>query len=466
MMKRRGQVALYLLMVLVAVFLLTLLNVDSFIAVRGKNRVQNAGDAAALAAATRQGELLNEIGRLNLEHLRAAAEDDREQCDEIVETQRRLALLGPVDALRRANEAAKRNRMETHDEFAAILREHAAIVRTVYSGGGGAGDPYPEPWPGAWLEYAGEIENVIAEGLATGPDNCEFYGAAGGHLLLTKDFYHAIAGVNWCWFHFNCEELLSSYSGYHDWSPLPERNRNALGNSEIFSLHVSARQLAISDVFSPEKIAALLGEEGNAATLAELERSTIITNETETWFFYDPTWGRWFNGLSLADEEDGWQFPIVGEVKPEYNVRGCAAICRCVKDYESIATDTSTLLNWAAAAKPFGTLEGEDGVATVTSESNFVLPGFEATRLVALDSVGGEDLSTADYGWVHHVRHHLEDYLKYGPKPSDCFYCQQLVTWELRGFRQTGVTWLRHYADTCIRPTGGGSAHGGTSHGH
>jgi Flp pilus assembly protein TadG len=38
-------------MVLVALFLLALLNVDVFDVVRGKNRVQNGGDAAALAAA-------------------------------------------------------------------------------------------------------------------------------------------------------------------------------------------------------------------------------------------------------------------------------------------------------------------------------------------------------------------------------------------------------------------------------
>ena len=45
---RRGQVALYLLMVLVGIFLIALLNVDTFDFVRGKNRSQNAGDAAAL----------------------------------------------------------------------------------------------------------------------------------------------------------------------------------------------------------------------------------------------------------------------------------------------------------------------------------------------------------------------------------------------------------------------------------
>ena len=75
MKKRSGQVALYLIMVIFVIFLLTLMNVDVFMAVRGKTRLQNAGDAAALAAARRQGELLNEIGRLNIDHIIAVLDN-------------------------------------------------------------------------------------------------------------------------------------------------------------------------------------------------------------------------------------------------------------------------------------------------------------------------------------------------------------------------------------------------------
>ena len=193
---------MYLLMVLVAVFMLTLLNVDTFLVVRGKNRAQNAGDAATLAAARKQGLLLNRIGRMNIDHLFAAAEDDARTCEEIVEEQRRLALLGPVDGLRLANNAARKNGMAVREEFSEILRDHVNTIRTVYSGGTNEdGEPYPEPYPGAWVEYATAIENVISEGLACGPDNVEFYGARGGHMLLTPNFYHAIAGRDWCWFH-------------------------------------------------------------------------------------------------------------------------------------------------------------------------------------------------------------------------------------------------------------------------
>ena len=176
---KRGQVALYLLMVLVGIFLIVLLNVDAFDFVRGKNRAQNAGDAAALAAARKQGRLLNEIGKLNISHILAAVENDVEECERIVMDQRRLALLGPVEALRLANRAAKKNKMAVRDEFADILREHVKSIRLVYMGGTNEeGEPYPESYPGAWGEYAAAIEDVISEGLACGPDNVEFYGKA------------------------------------------------------------------------------------------------------------------------------------------------------------------------------------------------------------------------------------------------------------------------------------------------
>lgn len=109
MKSQRGQVALYLIVALVALAVLMLSNVGAFLAVRAKNHAMNAGDAAALAAARRQGELLNEIGQLNLRHAEAEWIGDWEAALKIVNQQRRLAFLGPLDCLRAANEAAKAN---------------------------------------------------------------------------------------------------------------------------------------------------------------------------------------------------------------------------------------------------------------------------------------------------------------------------------------------------------------------
>ncbi|MBQ6135754.1 MAG: hypothetical protein IJI73_00100 [Kiritimatiellae bacterium] len=471
---RGGQVAVFLIMTLVVILLLALLNVDTFVAVRAKNRLQNGGDAAAIAAARRQGSLLNEIGRLNIRHALAAVRNDAAGCEEAVMLQRRLALLGPVDALRLANEAALKNKMEVRDEFSIILREHVMAIRTVYSGGGGAGEPYPEPYPGAWADYASAIDGVISGGLAVGPDNVEFYDAAAGHLLLNRQFYYAIAGSNWCWFHFNAENVLRSYGSYRDWGPLPSRRENSLDNSEIFSLHVTAYKGALTELFSKAEILELLRRYGEGAAdgfdfAKKIEDSLLVSDKEQVWFLYDPYhWRRWFNGTALADDEDGYEFPVVGEVKPEYNVRGCAAICRCVSRAVMTSTDTESDLSWSAAAKPFGTVESIEGQTDVANAlRNFVVPCFTSARLVPVDSVGGENLATADFGWVHHIRHHLGPYLEHGPRGAEaCFYCIQLMVWEREEFRRAGIKWLETNAGGCVRGTGGHGGHGGTSHGH
>jgi len=473
---RRGQVALYLLMTIVVLAVVTFMNVDIFLAVRAKNRVQNAGDAAALAAARVQGENLNRLGALNIAHIVAAAENDSDLCRAIELEQRRLALLGPVEALRKANEAAAANGMKKTDDdrFAKILREHVETIRMVYSGGVNAdGDPYPEPWEGAWMEYASAIEQVIAGGLVTGPDNCEYYDARGGHLLLMRNFYHAIAGRNWCWFHFNAANTLSSYANWHGWSALPSRKTNTEGNCELFSLHVAARTGALTDTFTFKEIAALASKWGSReVSEAEVTLAPELTNSAAVWFYFEPAaWGRWFDGRRLAGTEDGYEFPLVGEVRPAYNVRGASAVCRCVATGTSILGEDATSYIWSAAAKPFGRIADDlEGDIPVTARKFFVLPVFDAVRLIPLDAAGSEDLATADYDWVQHVRHHLNDsdgYLARGPRSgAACYYCRQLVDWERPTIRRTGLEWLKHHSKTCVRGTGGPGSHGGTPHGH
>ena len=468
---RRGQIALLLLFVLVVIVLFTLLNVDTFMSVRTKSRLQNGGDAAALAAARKQGALLNDLGRMNIAHLAAAAKGRTNECRVIVMEQRRLALLGPLEALRLANRAAKKNGMEVRDEFGDILRAHVEDVRLVYAGGGQEGDPYPEPFPGAWADYATAIGDVVAEGLATGPDNIEFYDAAGGHLLLNRQFYQAIAAKDWCWFFFHCYNVLKDYGSYHDWSPLPDRSENTMDNSEIFSLHVSVRKTALTEIFSLEEMAELIRRYCDEdVTPDEIEKSDLVADPEEHWLFFDEYgWRRWFNGLALADDEDGYEFPIAGEIKPEYNVAGCAAVCRCEKGMDPVAVNAHSDFTWSAAAKPFGVVESLQGdVVPVTGLNAFVVPCFTDVRLVPIDSVGGADLATADFGWVHHIRRHLGEYLNRGPvNAQGCFYCLQLQTWERSYFRQEGVNWLKYNSGMCRRGgPGGGGGHGGTSRGH
>lgn len=472
-MKRRGgQIILLLAFVLVVLVFFVLLNVDIFTSVREKTDLQNGGDAAAIAAAHRQGEILNEIGRLNIAHIIAATRDETNECRRIVMEQRRLALLEPVGALRSANRAAKKNGMKVRSEFSRILSRHVTDIRTVYvAGGEGPGAPYPEPFPGAWTEYASAIQSVISEGLATGPDNLEFYDSLSGHLLLNRQFYQAIAGRDWCWFFFNCKNVLDDYSSYREWAPLPLERDNPLDNSEVFSLHVVSRKIPLKAVFTNEEILEIVRRYSDEElTEEELEESALLADMQEPWFFFNTgRWHTWFNGLALAGDGYGYEFPITGGIKDEYNVLGCAAVCRCVGDVKTVAVESSSTFHWSAAAKPFGSVEDFEGRKSVVTALNaFVVPAFTDVRLVALDAVGGQNLGTADFGWVSHIRDHLLYYLEKGPiLGNGCFYCQQLVTWERESFRRTGSTWLKYNSGSCRRPTGGGpGGHGGTSHGH
>lgn len=450
MKAKRGQVALYLIMVLVGVMVLALMNVDIFLSVRSKNRAMNAGDAAALAVARYQGELLNEMGNLNIEHLKAALDDDAPKCLELMARKARLAFLDPLHGIVVGNEAAKRNGVTEDDAMTQILREHAIEVRTVYASNP---DIYPEPWEGAWDEYATALEVAIGGGVVAGPDNVEFVGMISGHFLLMKSFYEAVASRNWCWFHFNGNGLLSGYSG--GWPPLPfldeEARRRRSCNSEIYSLHLDKRQGSAVECFGTNLICRLTG-----ATSERLEKSRLIHDQAQIWYVYDEEmWRTWWE----IDPDGEWEFPVVGRVKEEYDVRGCAALCRVrLEDVE-----------WVAAAKPFGTVENEKGdVDVAPALKRLVTPAFTDSRMTPLDVVGGNELSTADADWVHHVKKHLPSYLEHGTQGlmPGCFWCDQLRTFEKPSFRQQGVTWLKFNASSCIRPCGSGGSHGGSAHGH
>jgi len=465
---RGGQVALYLVLVLVAITVLTLMNVGAYLAVSAKNKTMNAGDAAALAVAEYQGELLNRIGEANVAHLKAALAGDGEQCAEIFETQQRIAFLEPLEGLRIGNEAAKRNGAEKSDEMRRILAEHVADVRNVYRRNP---DSYPEPWPGAWTEYAARLETALAGGLWAGPDNVDFVNAAEGHMLLNRYFYDAIAGRDWCWFKWNARGLLDSYSGFGSWAPLPVRTAAErlarAANCEVYSLHLVVREGSARALLGDRLIAQLTG-----ATADEIVHSPLLSDPQQRWFFFDTDlWRDWWE----IDPRGPWQFPVVGDVKKVYDVRGCAAICRTRKAIPNVVSDDLGRISvWAAAAKPFGVVKeasedtGEDdGARDVTALAHFVTPCFTDVRLVPLDTVGGKDLATADAAWMDHVRKHLPDYMRNGPNAlCDCYYCRQLLVWERATFRRAGAVWLRYHGDDCSRPTGPGSGHGGTPHGH
>lgn len=480
--RRTGQVALYLLLALLAIAILVMMNVNIFLAVRGKNRLTTAGDAAALAAARVQASLINSIGKRNLDHIKAAYEGNSNECARIELEQRHLALLGPLDAIATASDAARQNGAAICGAFNEILAKHAEDVRIIYAGGnGGFDDPYPESYPGAWADYAAALAAASNLELAAGVDNVEYFNAASPHILLYKAFYEAISAEDWCWFYFYNEALLRDYQSYKDFAPLQLMPKpQSCANSEIYSLHVEPRKTALTGVFTNDELLFLLKQAGirslpPPALFGEMDVG-LLNDPNQTWFFFDTAyWKQWFDGRRLAQDDpfglSPGDFPIVGSIRQEYNLLGCAAVCRAYADVQSVLDDSSKSIVWCAAAKPFGTkINAQGETMAVTSLKGFITPCMQDVRLTPVDAVGGSNLSTADLEWVTHVREHIAAYLASGPHiagASGCFYCRQLSTWEQPSFHIRGVNWLRHHSKECIRPTGGGYiGSGGTSHGH
>ena len=145
---------------------------------------------------------------------------------------------------------------------------------------------------------------------------------------------------------------------------------------------------------------------------------------------------------------------------------GCAAVCRVMNRIPDVVFSGEARANrWTAAAKPFGLILDDEGNL---AENGFVLPRFDAVRLVPWDSVGGRDEERPDLSMVNHVRHHVYAYLENGVSAlsSGCFHCDQLRWWEHESNREEARRWLKYNAGTCRRSVSSGHFHGGTAHGH
>ena len=465
--RRSGQAVVFLLLILTSLVFVLLFNVDLHRIIQRKDQAQNAGDAAALAAARWQGASLNLVGELNLMHALALANSQPAAVDAITNMQARLCFTGPMTALFAAQIAAKNNHIYVDPDMTALLQEHATLVRTQYTALFDGAMYFSEPWPGAWAEYADMLAQIAAEGLAAGPDNAQFFmDPSSGHPLMEKAFYEAVDGKNWCWFHLYSSGLLSSYSSYHDWPPLPETDIADYADAEIFGLGLRPFTAQLRHRFSADELESAFHNAGFTAVSAAILAATNVMDAFETWYVYNPgDWSEW----SRIKPDGGNAFPITGQVRPEYDVAGADAVVRvyATVDRMTPALDggvRSDKVVWTAAAKPFGYLDSDSSdKQRATAAAEFVLPAFRDVRLIPIDSASGSENSSSDVEWVRHIRSHLRPYLIGGPQASNCRYCRALATWEDPAFRQEGIDWLALYSDRCRVPSGGGTRRGGGS---
>ena len=169
--RKRGQVAIFLVLILAGLALLFALNVDVFVSSRAKVRLQNAADASALALARWQGITLNLIGELNLAHLAAVSQSNETAIAGIVALQQRLAFLGPTIGFKAANDLAKENGIAVSSDMTFATR----LVSLFMDDG-----------------YQRMLDPILRDGIRAGVDNAAILRAGSVDPRTDPDFYAAI----------------------------------------------------------------------------------------------------------------------------------------------------------------------------------------------------------------------------------------------------------------------------------
>lgn len=456
-------------MVVVMIAFAALFYFDVHKALHVKGISRNAGDAAALAGARWQAISLNVIGSLNvaqaLEHLDrlSAGLPPGDDSESIAELQRRLAFAGPMFGFLTAQQAAKNNGIFNQDQFRRDMFTHIGMIENEYA----RLLPQPfqptAPFTNGWLEYADMLALLAEHGVAVNVAWQYFTGYSHhNHLLLNPAFYDAIAGRSWCWFYHNAFEELQNYDSWLDWEDLPPIRRDPPINSEVFSLHL--RRLRVID-----RVPMLPPALSWADTFTEL-RSAIADAEPELLAEYNVSWawysGRWSSWTSQIPRN----FPWDAEIRPEFDYGGADAAVQILAETNR-HTDFrgGDQIQWTAGAKPFGFLRTEDGPVP-PSQFGIILPAFTDVRLIPIDTALSAANGSLRPGWLEFILIHLPEYMAHGPSvlPIGNWYANQLITWEQRGFRETGLGWLLYNSRRCHQPPPGPGpgGTGGTFHGH
>jgi len=493
--RKQGQTLIFALMVLVIITIVALWNFDLHKILNVKSKARNGGDAAALAGARWQGITLNTVGQINvmqavaLTEALSRGETDFSQIEAMGDLGARVSFTGPMVGVAAAQQFAKNNGIYNNEAFANTLRRHADEIRDHYHQSFAAPFPSLSGSPDFWTDYARMYDTLADQGVAVEIENPRWFGGAigGGHMLLNPAFYDAIASADWCWFHFNASDLLSSYHTWRDWPALPYINQPEPLNAELLNCGID--RIEILDQLSQPQLDGLFpvldqlaqpflqsddgglgGNQGQGAITGNGEPPTEVDREIIdieiTWYTYSGSrWGQW---TDLVDEA----FPWEGNVKAQYNYAGADAAIRIESGYDRMSpVGGADSVLWTSAAKPFGFLEGLDGPERPDA-FRMILPAFHETRMIPIDA-SSAPAGGSQPGWSEFVYEILPRYMEVGPHslPRSNWYVQQLLTWENASFRAGGRNWIQFNSDNCYTPPspgggGGGGGGGGSRRGH
>ena len=429
--KKKGQVAVFLVLILAGLALLFALNVDIFTSSRSKIRLQNAADASALALARWQGATLNMIGDLNIAHLAAICQSNTTAMSGIVQLQSRLAFIGPTIGFKAANDIAEKNGVRISEDMTLATR----LVSGFMDDG-----------------YKRMLDVVIRDGIRAGVDNAAIVRAGYVDPRTDPDFYEAIRSRDF-------RTLCCRYCG--GGHRLPEIPSGAPDPEEIMLSGANACFGSIG--IGWEYGAAYAGYIGELADLARdygvgndiVSRAGLQTNANlfteRQWCVYDLSEWR-----DLPDDFSFSRFPWLTPLRDEYNVCGAGATIR-IEDtvaLSSIAAQTNFIAS-QAAAKALGSVNGRK-VTSITP--SIVLPSFNKARLVPFGPGAAGRYGMAN---VNHIRSMLGLLGHPGGVNS---YLHLLDVYGSESFRSAAEAWYSRHghndADGC-RPPGKGTERGG-----
>ena len=452
---------IFLIMALVILTFVVLWNFDLHKVLHVKSISQNGGDAAALMASRWQGITLNLVGDLNLMKAIALSSGDQTTADAIDGIQKRLLFTGPMVAFQASQQAAKNNGLFVHDGYSSFMRDHANEVRNDYTAPIGPGGTmlFPEPWLGAWDEYADMLDLAADDGIAAAPDNMRLFSdnASGSHILYEPGFYAAIDSRNWCWFFNNYPSLLEDYEPFFPcwWRALPDTNSRYFHNSEIFGLGLRPITAQLNSFLDQGTATTIAGERQLDGALTAAGMTTSVV-----WYCYGDSWSTW----EAMDQGVAWPIPITGSVRPQYDYAGADAAVRIEATTDRLTpgpagSETASTVTWTSAAKPFGYLSDD----ARPNDYQLVLPAYRDVRLIPIDASSAPAGGGYDLAWREHIGTHLPRYVNAGTAglAGGCYYCSQLRTWESRTFRASGIAWLSRNSDRCTLPPSDGGGGGG-----
>ena len=427
---KRGQVAIFLVLILAGLALLFALNVDVFTSARAKTRLQNAADASALALARWQGVTLNLIGDLNMAHLAAICVSNENAIAGVVALQRKLAFVGPTIGLKVANDIAEKNGVAVSRD----MTQAARLVAEFMDDG-----------------YRRMLDPIIRNGIRAGVDNAAILRAGSVDPRLDPDFYKAIKNND-----FRTLCVRYGGGGHH----LPNIPPGAPDPEEVLLSGCNACFGSIgigweSGASYENRIGALVGFARDCGYDADVTAAGLVSNATLfarwPWCVYDQTeWHR------LPDEFRFSRFPWIRPLQSRFDTIGGSATVRVEGDVALASLTAQTnYIAAQAAAKTFGSVYGE----RVTDISPpLVLPAFPRVRLVPFGVGAAGRYGMADLDIVKSLLGLL------GKPGGISSYMSLLDKYRGSAFQNAAESWYSNHghndADGC-RPPGSGTERGG-----